>query len=62
LARINGEIAELREAVASANVPITKLNRHSSDSRCFEDRIAPSGVFGNCKSRVECAAGSRSSQ
>jgi Transposase zinc-ribbon domain len=37
-------------------------NRHSSDSRWFEARIALSGVFGNGKSRVACAAGGRSSR
>jgi hypothetical protein len=39
-----------------------QVNRHSSDSRWFEARIALSGVFGNGKSRVACAAGGRSSR
>jgi hypothetical protein len=38
------------------------FDRHSSDSRWFEARIALSGVFGNGKSRVACAAGGRSSR
>jgi hypothetical protein len=37
------------------------FNRYSSASRWFEAKVAFTGVFGNGRSRVACAAGSWSS-